>query len=178
GPAVDVVGLRGQQLLQDVRGAVGLERPDFHLSEALAAELRLAAERLLRDQRVRPDRAGVDLVVDQVRQLQHVDVADGDLLLEGLARHAVDEGDLALHEHVRPQRVALLLAAVRLAEQLLDLPLRGAVEGRRSPCRAPPSPPRPGPRPTPAAPRARPRPPPPPRGSAPRLWPTFMRGGT
>src|SRR5512138_1973911 len=46
GAAVDVVRLRGQQLLQDVGRAVGLERPDLHLAEALAAELGLAAERL------------------------------------------------------------------------------------------------------------------------------------
>ena len=81
-----IVGLRGEQLLEDVRRAVGFERPDFHFPEPLAAELRLAAERLLGDQRVRPDRARVDLVVHQVRQLQHVDVADGDVLLELVAR--------------------------------------------------------------------------------------------
>src|SRR5690606_33765381 len=46
-PARHVVGLGREQLLQDVGGAVGLERPDLHLAEALAAELRLAAERLL-----------------------------------------------------------------------------------------------------------------------------------
>ena len=66
--------------------AVGLERPHFHFAEPLAAELRLAAERLLGDERVRSDRPRVDLVVDQVRQLQHVDVADGDVLLELVAR--------------------------------------------------------------------------------------------
>src|SRR5215207_3716096 len=53
GAAHDVVRLRGEELLEDVRRAVGLERPDLHLAEPLAAELRLAAERLLRDQRVR-----------------------------------------------------------------------------------------------------------------------------
>ena len=42
--AVDVVRLAGQQLLQDVRRAVGFERPDFHFAEALAAELRLASQ--------------------------------------------------------------------------------------------------------------------------------------
>src|SRR5208282_1202929 len=47
GAAVDVVRLAGQQFLQDVGGAVGLERPDFHFAEALAAELRLTAEGLL-----------------------------------------------------------------------------------------------------------------------------------
>src|SRR5713226_2093669 len=43
--ADDVVGLDGQDLLQDVRGAVSLECPHLHLAEALAAELRLAAQR-------------------------------------------------------------------------------------------------------------------------------------
>src|SRR5258708_5958015 len=47
--ADDVVGLDGQDLLQDVRGAVRLERPHLHLARALAAELGLAAERLPRD---------------------------------------------------------------------------------------------------------------------------------
>ena len=59
-----------------VGGAVGLERPDLHLAEALAAELGLAAERLLGDHRVRAGRTGVDLVVDQVGELQDVHVAD------------------------------------------------------------------------------------------------------
>jgi hypothetical protein len=48
-----VVGLDGEELLQRVGGAVGFHRPDFHLAEALTAELRLAAERLLGDERVR-----------------------------------------------------------------------------------------------------------------------------
>src|SRR5712671_3376483 len=43
----DVVRFRGEQLLENVRGAVGFERPHFHLPEPLTAELRLAAERLL-----------------------------------------------------------------------------------------------------------------------------------
>src|SRR5205814_6361790 len=38
-----VVGLDGEHLLQRVRRAVRLERPDFHLAEALAPELRLAS---------------------------------------------------------------------------------------------------------------------------------------
>ena len=63
----------------------------FHFSKALSAELRLTAERLLRDQRVRSDGTGVDLVVDQVRELQHVDVSHRHLLLERHARHAVVE---------------------------------------------------------------------------------------
>src|SRR5262249_46926048 len=96
-----------------------LERPDLHFAEALAAELRLAAERLLRDERVRPDRARVDLVVDQVRQLEHVDVAHRHVLLERHARHAVVKARLAAARQARS------------LEPLLDLALGRAVEDRR-----------------------------------------------
>jgi hypothetical protein len=48
-----------------VRRAVRFERPHFHFSEPLSAELRLAAQRLLGDERVRPDGSRVDLVVDK-----------------------------------------------------------------------------------------------------------------
>src|SRR3954451_12482260 len=74
---IHVVGLDGQDLLQRVRSAIRLERPHFHLSETLPAELRLTGERLLRDERVRSDAPRVDFVVDQVRELQHVDLTDG-----------------------------------------------------------------------------------------------------
>src|SRR4029077_9604782 len=66
GAAVDVVGLDREHLLQRVGGAVGFQRPHFHLAEALPAELRLAAQRLLGDQAVRAGGARVHLVVDQV----------------------------------------------------------------------------------------------------------------
>src|SRR5437660_219287 len=90
-----VVGLDRQDLLQRVRRAVRLERPHLHLAEALAAELRLTTQRLLRDERVRPRRAGVDLVLDQVDQLEHIDVADRHLLVERLAGAPVAQSDLA-----------------------------------------------------------------------------------
>src|SRR4051812_25847323 len=108
----DVVRLHGEQLLQDVRGPVGLERPHLHLAEALAAELRLAAQRLLGDQAVRARRAGVDLVLDQVMELEHVDVADGDLAVERLAAPAVaQEGLAVLRKAGRDERLldALLI---------------------------------------------------------------------
>src|SRR6476660_4182567 len=60
--AGDVVRFDREHLLQGIGGAVRFERPDLHLAESLAAELRLAAERLLRDERVRAGGAGVDLV--------------------------------------------------------------------------------------------------------------------
>src|SRR5690349_1069314 len=45
-PAEHVVGLDGEDLLERVRRAVGLERPHLHLTEALATELRLPTQRL------------------------------------------------------------------------------------------------------------------------------------
>ena len=65
GAAADIVRFDRQHLLQCVGRAVCLERPHFHFAEALAAELRLAAQRLLGHQAVRTDGAGMDLVVDQ-----------------------------------------------------------------------------------------------------------------
>src|SRR4029453_18877036 len=52
-----VVGFDGEHLLQRVGGAIGLERPHFHLAEPLAAELRLASQRLLGDGGEGTDRA-------------------------------------------------------------------------------------------------------------------------
>ena len=115
----DIVRLDGEKLLQDVRRAVGLESPDLHLAEALAAELGLAAQRLLRDQAVGSGGPGVDLVFHQVVELEHVDVADGDGSIERLARSPVAEDDLAV------------LRQAGCAQLLADLLLGGAVEDRR-----------------------------------------------
>ena len=49
-----VVGLHREHLLQRVRGALSFQRPDFHFTEALAAKLRLSAQRLLGHQTGRP----------------------------------------------------------------------------------------------------------------------------
>src|SRR5579872_1748199 len=119
GAAVDIVGLRREQFLENVRGAVRFERPHFHFSKSLAAELRFAAERLLGDQRVRPDGTRVNLVVDQMRQLEHVNVTDGDLLRERVSGHAVVERDLARFRQAR-----------RL-QQVANVFLARAVEDRR-----------------------------------------------
>src|ERR1700710_2474379 len=95
GAAEDVVGLGGEELLQDVGGAVSFKGPDLHLTEALSAELCLTTKWLLGNEGVRSDRACVDLVVDEMRQLEHVDVADGGGLLEWIAEHAIVELRLA-----------------------------------------------------------------------------------
>src|SRR3989440_4862506 len=105
--AHDVVGLDRQDLLQDVRGTVGFQRPDFHFAKPLAAELRLAAQRLLGDQQVRTRRARVDLVLDQVGQLQHIDVADRHFVVELLTGAAVAQRDLARLRQARPHQFRL-----------------------------------------------------------------------
>src|SRR5579883_935752 len=117
--AIDVVRLRGEQLLQDVRRTVGFQRPDFHFAEALSAELRLAAQRLLGDERVRSDGASVNLVVHQVRELEHVDVADRDGLIELVAGHAVEEIDLASMRQTSD------------FEQMANFGFAGTIENRR-----------------------------------------------
>src|SRR5258708_1784370 len=95
GASVHVVGFCRQKFLQHVRRAVGFQRPDFHFAEALSAELGLAAQRLLGNERVRTDGARMDLVVHQVRELEHVDVAHRDRLFESLPGDAVPKLDFA-----------------------------------------------------------------------------------
>src|SRR4029079_15600928 len=112
----DVVRLHGEQLLEDVGGAVGLEGPHLHLAEPLAAELRLATERLLGDEAVRTGRPGVDLVLDEVVELEHVDVADGDRSIEHLAGAAVAEVDLAVLRQAGVAQLVLDLRLVRTVE--------------------------------------------------------------
>ena len=97
-----VVGLDRQDLLQGISRAVSFQRPDFHFAEALAAELRLAAERLLGDEGVRAGRTGMDLIVDQMVQLQVVRIADRDALVKRLACPAVIQNGLAVLGRRRP----------------------------------------------------------------------------
>src|SRR5215470_9393704 len=118
GAAGDVVRLHGQHLLQRVSGAVGLERPHLHFAEALAAELRLAAQRLLGHEAVRADRAGMDLVVDKMVQLEHIDVTDRHFAIECFAGATVEK----LH-------LARMIEASKI-EHVLDIGFLRAVEDR------------------------------------------------
>src|ERR1035438_8403923 len=125
-PAENIVRLDGEQFLKRVCRAVGFQRPDLHLTEPLPAELRLAAERLLSDHRVRPSGPGVDLVIDEVQQLEDVDVADRDRVLERLAGPAIKQVGLT----ARADQSVPVPVRQHAAEQAGDLLLAGSVEHR------------------------------------------------
>ena len=111
--ADDIIRLHGQNLLQRVGCAVCLECPDLHFSETLAAELSLAAQRLLCNQRVRAGRTCMDLIVDQMVQLQVMHVSDRGLAVEELAGTAVAQLDLAVarDRNALPERSVLQMRA-------------------------------------------------------------------
>ena len=62
----------------------------------LASELRLAAERLLGDKRVRTDRAGMDLIVDQMVKLQQINHANSNSRSKGSPDRLVAKQRLAV----------------------------------------------------------------------------------
>ena len=107
-----------------MRRAVSFQRPHFHFAEALTAELRLAAERLLRHEAVRADRTRVDLVVHEVDEFDHILNADGDAVFKGFAGAPVEYLEFAVHFSVGIQKVVF-------AEHLLDVFFRRAVENGR-----------------------------------------------
>src|ERR1051325_2666377 len=123
----NVVRLRGQEFLKNVRRAISFERPHLHLSETLSAKLRLTAEWLLRDQAVWSNRARVNLFVDQVRQLQHVDVSDRHFLLERIATQTVVKHCLTrLADDLGQAQIASALAGQ--LQLLLDLVFGSTIE--------------------------------------------------
>src|SRR3546814_2576669 len=91
GTTDNVVRLHRQHFLQGVGSAISLQCPDLHLTEALAAELRLTAQRLLGDEAVGTDRTRMDLVINKVVELQHINIAHGHLAVETIARTAVEQ---------------------------------------------------------------------------------------
>ena len=50
----------------------GLKGPNLHLTKTLSTELCLTTERLLGNQTVRADRAGVHLILNHVTELEEV----------------------------------------------------------------------------------------------------------
>src|SRR5690606_7375205 len=93
--AVDIIRLDGQDFLQRVSGTVCFQCPNFHFTEALATELGLTTQWLLRDHGVWTGGAGVDLVVHQVVQLQDVHVAHGYWIRQWITGAAVEQLRLA-----------------------------------------------------------------------------------
>ena len=95
GTTDDVIGFDRQHFLQGISSAIGLQCPAFHFPETLAAELRLTTQWLLRNKAVRSDRTGVDLVINKVMQLKHVNDAHGNLAVEHVAGASVEQVGLA-----------------------------------------------------------------------------------
>ena len=102
GTAGYVVGFHGQKFLEGVRRPIGLQGPDLHLTQTLAAELGLAAQGLLRHQRVRSDGTGMDFIGHQVMQLHHVHHPYRHIPVELLAGAAVPQPGLAAGRAARP----------------------------------------------------------------------------
>ena len=76
--------------------AIAFKRPDFHFAEALSAELRFSAKRLLGDERVWTDGTHVRLVFNEVVELQHVNLPDHDAVIERLTGATVEKLRLAV----------------------------------------------------------------------------------
>ena len=91
GAADDIIGLDGEQLLQDVGSTVGFEGPHFHFPETLTTELGFTTQGLLRDKAVRPNAPGVHLIVHHVVQLDHIDHAHSCFLVEALTGFTIIE---------------------------------------------------------------------------------------
>src|ERR1043166_1655842 len=60
--ALHIIRFDREQFLERIGSAVSFHGPNFHFAEALTAILRLAAQRLLSDERVGAHRTGVNLV--------------------------------------------------------------------------------------------------------------------
>src|SRR5581483_1794779 len=75
-----------------MRRPVSFQGPYFHFSKTLATELRLATQRLLSNEGIRPDGPGVDLIVDQVRKLEHIDISHGHFLVKRFTATSINQG--------------------------------------------------------------------------------------
>src|SRR5690606_24398359 len=111
-----VVGFDSEHFLQCIGSTVCFQGPHFHLPETLATKLSLTTQRLLSNQTVGASGACVHFVVDQVVQLQHVHIADGNRALEGVASTAVKQYHLAGFRQIRQTQQSLnfsLLSTVK-----------------------------------------------------------------
>src|SRR3989344_7632148 len=91
GAAKDIVRFNRKHFLKRMRRAVSFKRPYFHFSKSLAASLRFPAERLLSNQRIRTDGAHMNFIFNHMRKLKHINLPDGNILVEFLARSPVEQ---------------------------------------------------------------------------------------
>src|SRR2546421_9260221 len=74
---------------------IGFQCPYFHFAKALTAKLRFSTERLLGNQAVRSCRACMDFVFDEVCQLEHIVIADGDRMIKWLTSSTIKKLDFS-----------------------------------------------------------------------------------
>ncbi len=100
-PADNIVGLDREHFPKRIGGAVSLQSPHFHFPETLAAVLGFSAHRLLRYQGIGTLAARMNLIVNHVREFDHIHDADGDTTVKRFARPPVVENHFAVGLHFR-----------------------------------------------------------------------------
>ena len=82
---VDDSLMEGVEVAGEFEDGFDIEHPDvdpaLHLPKPLSAELCLTSQRLLGDQRVRAGRAGMDLIINKMMELEIIHIADSDCLM-------------------------------------------------------------------------------------------------
>ena len=134
----NVIGLDGEYFLKRICRAVCFQRPYFHLTETLTAELSLTAQRLLRNECVRTCRTRVDLIVNEMMQLEVIHIADRYKAVELFSRSAVYKLRFCVLRHgylgeIYAGTVLALISGsllLRHSEHLSDVLLVSAVEYR------------------------------------------------
>src|SRR5215216_1156643 len=96
---LDIIRFDSEHFLKGVRGAISLERPHFHLTEALTTELSLTTKRLLCDQTIWSRGTCMDLVFHKMVKFQHGHHTNGYWLIIRHASLAITQGLLAKDRH-------------------------------------------------------------------------------
>src|SRR3989338_8631639 len=91
GAAKNIVRFNCEHFLKRMRCAISFKRPYFHFSESLAASLGFSAERLLGNQRIRTDGAHMNFIFHHMLKFKHINLPDGNILVELLARSPVEQ---------------------------------------------------------------------------------------
>src|SRR5690606_24643463 len=89
GTTDNVIRLDGKDFLQDVGCTECFDSPNLHFSKTLSTELCLTTQWLLCNERVRSDRTGVHLIVNQVTEFQHICYPNGYRLVKLLTAQSI-----------------------------------------------------------------------------------------